>query len=463
MKDQIILLLSGIGFYKLSERRRKILRLVLIISLGVHVLAMLIFGSWVIVKAAREEKTVFVAPPPLKTYEPRKLEHSVKVQKRQRSSSRPSMVPRMVSMKTSDLALPEIKMDPKIVHTSFQPKFKAVTGRGLGAGLGTGYGLGGFGAGVSSFDFFGIKGRGDKIAILVDVSVSMVEDQRGGAQGFIRVKNRINKVINVLQEGTLFNVIVFADAASVFNKKEMVVATDEHKSKGKLFLQPFNTPGNWGLTDGNINPSTVSGSVPAQGGTTRLDLALTAAFENGADTILIISDGLPRVMKGVTFDELRAYENMKRQWQESNRAQMESWQVADAAATYTTEKVWVPPQPARPARPPSKVSLKEGVKPDQGSPAQSATPGYWREVQVRHGGASAPRPQPPPPPQAGYWTLTDFVRHLEALHKELYEKKGKKLPVIHAIGYQIDKDGGDFLEALTRTYNGKYRRVAKIE
>jgi hypothetical protein len=86
----------------------------------------------------------------MKTYEPRKLEFKVKVSKQQRSSSRPSMSPRMVSTKMSDIALPEIKVDPKIVKTSFQPKFKAVSGAGLGAGLGTGYGIGGFGTGVSS-------------------------------------------------------------------------------------------------------------------------------------------------------------------------------------------------------------------------------------------------------------------------------------------------------------------------
>ena len=61
------------------------------------------------------------------------------------------------------------------------------------------------------------------------------------------------------------------------------------------------------------------------------------------------------------------------------------------------------------------------------------------------------------------WTLSDFIEHLKILHEALYVKKGKKLPIIHAIGYAIDKQGGDFLKGLTEHYKGRYQRVAKIE
>ena len=59
--------------------------------------------------------------------------------------------------------------------------------------------------------------------------------------------------------------------------------------------------------------------------------------------------------------------------------------------------------------------------------------------------------------------MTDFIQHLKLLHEELYVKKGKKLPTIHAIGYGIDKEGGAFLKGLTDTYKGRYRRVARID
>ncbi len=109
MKEQLEVVLSGLGYYKLSVQRRKQIAVIAASSLVVHLVALLAFGSWVVIRALREEQTVFVAPPPMKTYQPRQLEHRVKVQKRQRSSSRPSIRPRMVAMKPSQFALPEIK------------------------------------------------------------------------------------------------------------------------------------------------------------------------------------------------------------------------------------------------------------------------------------------------------------------------------------------------------------------
>jgi hypothetical protein len=459
IRQDVIALLSGIGYYKLSERRRKLLRNVLIASLGAHVLFMVIFGSWVISKAIRGEKTTFEPKPVLKTYEPRKLELKVKVTKQQRSSSRPSMAPRMVAAKLTDLALPEIKVDPKIIKTSFQPKFKAVAGIGLGVGLGTGYGLGGFGDGVSDINFFGLPARGERVAILVDVSVSMVEEVRGGAKGYWKVKNRIGQVIGSLKEAALFNVIVFADASSAW-QKQLVIGSDDNKTKAKLFLRPFNTEGNWGLTSGNLSPANIG--LPAAGGTTRLDLALTAAFEQGADTILIISDGLPRVLKPVTAAQQQAYAAIAANWQAQNAAAIQQWQQAEAVASYAEERIWVPPTPAVPARPPAKAPLKEGQPIDQGSPAQPARPGHWEIRRVRQGGGR-PAPQAPPPPQPTWWTLTDFIEHLKILHEKLYVAKGKKLPVIHCIGYGIDKEGGEFLRGLAEAYKGRYRNVPRMD
>ncbi len=344
-------------------------------------------------------------------------------------------------------------MDAKAVETSFQPKFKAFGGTGLGSGLGTGYGLGGFGNGVSAFDFFGIRGRGDRIVILVDVSVSMVEDDKGGPRGYTRVKNRINEVIDALNEGAMFNLVVFADAASSF-ETNVVVATEYNKTRAKTFLRGFNTEGNYGLTAGNLQ--TDNSGVPAAGGTTRLDIALTAAFEQGADTILIISDGKPEVKKGVTAQQIQAHAQIVVAWQQQNQGALENFQAQEAQAP--SEKVWIPAQPARPARPPSKGNLKEGQAPDMGSPAVPEQPGHW-EVRTRH----AQRPTPPPMADPGNWTLSDFVRHFGILQEKYYAKKGKKPPVVHAIGYAIDKEGNSFLKQFSELYHGRYRRVAKID
>ena len=439
--------LSRIGFGSLSDRMLQQLASLLTISLLIHVLALALFGSWVVMRALREERTTFVASPPLKTYQPRQLEHKVKVQKRQRSASRPALTPRMVAMKASDFALPEINVNAKTVKTSFQPNFKQVSGVGLGAGLGTGYGLGGFGMGVSQFDFFGIKGRGDRIAILVDVSESMAEEAKGGEKGFARVKRKLGEVVDALSEQALFNVVVFADAASTF-KPDMIIGSKENKAAAKGFIQPFNTGGNWGLTSGNVQGSSIG--LQARGGTTRLDLALTAAFELNADTILVISDGLPRVQKQPTGDELAAWNARMEAWNRDNAGAMaahakamERYREDLAKANVKTKevKVWVPGRERR-----------EG---------QAAVEAHWETRTVTEGAPARPAgPQPPQmPDNLKWWSLDDFIKHFTALHNELYVKKGKKLPVVHTIGYEIDKEGGEFLRSFTKTYKGQYRRV----
>jgi hypothetical protein len=457
MKKEMMQILAGIGISDLSEKRRKVLMYVLLSSLGAHFLGLLIFGSVIVMRAYREETTIFETPPPAKTYEPRKLEHRVKVRERQRSSSRPSMLPRMVSAKPSMLNLPQIQMDPKVIKSTFQPKYKPVAGVGMGVGLGAGYGLGGFGEGVSSFDFFGIRGQGDRIVILVDVSVSMVEEERGGPNGFVRVKNRINKVIDAFNDTTLFNVVAFADAARQW-QSELVIANQENRDAAKQFLQPFNTANNWGLSYGNVQASNIG--VPAVGGTTRLDLALTAALQLGADTILIISDGLPRVQKGLTAEQLAEFEQTRRQWYDQNQERLKEWQAAEAAAQYEEVRVWVPDQPARPAIEPSGPPREGQAQTRQ--PARPAIPGHW-EVRRQRVGNAMPRPQPPATPDPGFWTFEDFKLHLELLQKNLYDKRGRKPPVIHTIGYQIDREGGKFLRRLSEAYRGRYRRVTRID
>lgn len=432
-------------------------------SLAFHGLLLLGAGVFVISHIFYNRESTFTGqPPPSKTYEPRKIELKVKVSRQQRSSSRPSMAPRLVAAReSSHLALPEIKLDSKLVTTTFQPKFKAVTGRGLGAGLGTGYGTSGFGDGVSAVNFFGIQAKGERIAILVDVSLSMVAPEEGGPLGYMRVKERVGQVVDAVKDGTLFNVIAFADACSTMEPK-MVFANNEMRKKARQFIQPLNTEGNWGLSTGNYSGGD---GLQAAGGTTRLDLAIAAAMKDGADTILIITDGLPEVKKVADPGQLQAYQSSLATWGQQHAPAIAAAQQAMAAFNQTMEaapaqKVWIPPTPARPPAnrggPP-----REGQQPDNGAPA---TPGHWEVVHNAPAGMARPAmPAPPPPPDPGMWKLSDFIQHITLLHEAFYKAKGLKPPVIDCIGYQVDREGSVFLQQLASNYKGQYRLVRSMK
>jgi hypothetical protein len=454
MKTNLFSQISGIGYAKLEEHRRKTVVTLLAACGIISVTLFLAISGIVIMRNFMEKRTMLVAAPPIKTYEPRKQEHKVKVQRRQKSSSRPQITPRMVATRLTKTALPNIPVDPKLVKTTFQPEFKAMSGMGLGAGIGTGLGLGGFGGGVSEFDFFGIRGKAEKIAILVDVSESIVEEQVGGTKGFARVKERVNQVINALSPNTMFNVIVFADAASQWEKK-LVVATDVNKNAAKLWLQPFNTSdGNKGLMSGNIEPSDLG--LQAAGGTTRLDLALTAAFENRADTILVVGDGAPRVAKVLSGKELAAWNKMQNDWQKQNG----SAAAVEAAAAHSGGAGAIGPTRTRRER----VWVTE-IGRDSGR----VTGGKWDWREVQEGGStsggnahSRVPPRPVMPADFQWWTLADFCEHFKILHTDLYTKIGQRPPTVHCIGYMVDESGHDFLKGLAKHYNGQYRRVGKM-
>ena len=433
--------LASSGFLRLSAMRRRQLGRLLLASLVGVLTAGATTAGIVVFTSMREAPPTFTTPPPSRTYEPKQLEHKVKVQKRQRSSSRPAVVPRIVSTKPSDISLPEVKMDPKLVTTSFQPKFKAVSGKGLGAGLGTGYGTSGFGEGVSSVNFFGIQARGERIGVLVDVSISMVEDERGGVPGFARVKARVGEVVDALREGTLFTVIAFADGCDRMSS-ELKHANAATRNEAKSFIRPFNIEGSYGLDSGNYSGS--PHGKQANGGTTRLDLAIGAAMDLGCDTLLVISDGMPMVEKALDGRELRDYEAKIADWQK----RMDSY----TPVAGREERVWIPPRPAVPA---AKQKLKEGQPPPHDIPAVE---GHW---ETRRVGASHPPKRPEPP--KSYWTLADFTEHIDGIYDAVYKPQGRKKPSVHTIGYPIDKEGNAFLQALARQYHGQYRRVQSLK
>jgi hypothetical protein len=157
------------------------------------------------------------------------------------------------------------------------------------------------------------------------------------------------------------------------------------------------------------------------------------------------------VLRQPTKDEWQAYNNRKGEWEKENQKQIQDAQN-DTGGGGKMEKVWIPDQPARP---PKKGPPKEGEEPDNGSPA---IPGHWEEHWTGHHKSKGPA-CPVPAPKAQYWNLTEFLQHLKLLHEYYYLAKGIKPPVIHCIGYKIDKDGSAFLKGVAKEYKGQYKKV----
>ena len=410
--------------------RRHLTRNVVIVSVVIHLSFLVAAGSIVAMRIFYKPQSVFVAEEaPRPALEPRKLEMKVRVQDMQKRSSRPRPQPRIMAMRPADVALPEIRRIPDPAQAPLKRVFSThgISGRGSGIGGGLGDGAGD-GLGASTVSFFGIKDKGHRIVIIVDVSESMCEDQRGGLTGYQRVKAALEDVVYQLQDGSFFNVVAFAEGVSACWEKMKVASPDTRNEAADWVLRYNRLEGPYGLSSGNYGAGAYG--LDAEGGSSRLDLALTAAFEMGADTIFVITDGIPEINK--PFDPASGeYAEVHDGGHQVTDAEMRAWEKA--------MEDWEKEQEKR-RRKGLGPRLTEGGGGPPGRPANRQGGRYRRAVVQK-------------------WTTNDILEHIEKLQQQFYLAKGKQQAHIHCVGYEPDRDTRKFLRELARKNRGRYRKV----
>lgn len=176
----------------------------IIASILFHLIFGVVAVYIVAVRMKHKPQGTFVAePPPRPRLEPRKLEMKVKIQDLQKRSSRPRLQPRMTVQAPTDLALPEIKKDPKKIERQVKRNYSTLGRSGFGSGIGGGFGDG-MGGGTS---FFGLKTLGRRIVYIVDFSASMK-----GTQDKL-MRREFKKSIDALPLGAEVSLILFSGPA----------------------------------------------------------------------------------------------------------------------------------------------------------------------------------------------------------------------------------------------------------
>ena len=253
----------------------------ILISLGVHLLLIVGAVTLTIVIITPKPKMMFDGKksPSLPA---RKLEHAIRVKQMQKQTRKPQILQRLVTEAPSKVALPEMPemTTPDVKNLRDTPLMNSRAGSigGIGGGGGgAGRGLTG-GMGYSDTKFFGENVRTRAIVICMDISPSMI------AKGVtVDVLNETIKMLENMNVGTKFNVIVYVDGGLAF-APQMVYATAENKEAGLTWLkQPFD-----GRRQGNLQG--YSGSTPHQ--------AIKMAVEMGADTVFVLSDDPPYLKQG---------------------------------------------------------------------------------------------------------------------------------------------------------------------
>ena len=175
---------------------------------------------------------------------------------------------------------------------------------------GLGFGAGGFGDGTGGTSFFGTAGGGQNIVIVIDTSTSMIGNC--GREGCDAIIREVNRTVARLAKGTRFNLICFGNDADALSKKGEVVG-GKSQTKAKKFMEDYFQNQVWQRTRTSkfgksgkgqqghplhttIMPDDIK-SLSGTSGSSRMDLALVAAFEQKPATIFLIADGEPNTSR----------------------------------------------------------------------------------------------------------------------------------------------------------------------
>ena len=324
----------------------------------------------------------------------------------------------------------------------------------------------------STVNFFGAKGEGTNVYFVVDVSDSMVETEKGGIDGYKNLKEKLAKMIASLVPETHFNVVFYGDAVDLFSP-ESLPATPENQKVARDFLPQYMAST---TQRGNIlkNFKPKIATLPSNGGTSRMDLGLVAAFEGRADTIFVLTDGKPVIRRGMTEEE-RKEDQKKRAGSEISEADREKYanEVADWRKEY--EK-YVTELKAYQEK--NKDKLAEKAKKE----AENRAKGKGKVVEGKGFVADTVKipglPPPPTPPEqpkapqakkggqvvastvSGAWSDDQILDYIKTALNETYRKDDYPLPSIHAVAFMSKPAEEKFLQSLASRNNGKFIRIA---
>lgn len=208
---------------------------VIVISVAIHLLAGLILGSYIVVKAVIPSEAQFEEPPAVVEEvppEPVKVQIKPQQPKQQQAKSLSMRPVANIAVANVDVNLPD--MDQSFTVSS-----------GLG-GLGTGGSLlgntsGSLGLGLSDVSVFGLKTRAERILFVIDANRQMVTDKKGGLNSYKVIKDEITDMVGNLSAGTLFNVMLQDRSRTMLFKPQLVSAGADAHQQLIQWITPINS------------------------------------------------------------------------------------------------------------------------------------------------------------------------------------------------------------------------------
>lgn len=464
------------GKYLFLGKHRSLFAICLILAVAVHLLGLLSFGTYTLFKGSKPrmpftseggvsaEEVGMEEPPP---------EDVPEIKEASVQETEASLQPRDAAMEEGSAlatagftsALPLSAVPPSLSPPN--PNAMAPVEEKVLAKASTK-----LGTKASVVNFFGVKGEGTNVYFVVDVSDSMVEKDKGGIEGYKNLKDKLNQMIQSLALETNFNIIFYGDAVDVFMPGS-VPATEENKQAAMKFLPRYMASN---AQRGNLlrNYRPKVATLPAQGGTSRMDLGLAAAFEGHADTIFVLTDGKPIISRAM--DE-KQREDFRKKMSDSEISSSDRQKYEKEVAEYRKdlEKYSEETKKYREKYAEKLVekSRKEAENRSLGKGRVVEGQGFVVDPVKIPGLPDAPKapvaPVVPKPksqgqavaaPSLGNWSDDDILAAIKEAMVETYKKDGFDLPSIHAVAFMSKPTEEKFLRSLASRNNGIFMRIS---
>jgi hypothetical protein len=459
------------GEYLFLGKHRTIFAICLIVAAAVHVLVLLVFGTYTLFKGSTPrmpftseggvpaEDVGMEAPPDVA---PETMEETA-MESTPNPSDSPAAETDMV-LAVSGMVSPSMSINaaPPVLAPPSATGSEKIVSKPASRSPGK----------ASSVNFFGVKGEGTNVCFVVDLSDSMVEQDKGGIEGYKNLKEKLGQMIQSLSPETNFNVAFYGDAVDLFMPSS-VPATPENKQAAMKFLPRYmaSTSQRGNLTR-NYRPKI--STLPSNGGTSRMDLGLIAAFEGRADTIFVLTDGKPVIQRAMNEKEREEYRK-KAADSEISVADRQKYEkeVAEYRKKYEEYNEEMKKYRERYADKITEKARREAENRAKGKGKVIEGQGFVVDSVKIPGLPDAPKaPTTPSPPQAkaqgkavtppslGNWQDDDILAYLKETIAGTYKKDGYELPSIHGVAFLAKPAEEKFLRSLASRNNGNFMRIS---
>lgn len=309
---------------------------------------------------------------------------------------------------------------------------------------------------TSDVNFFGIKSGGNRIVFVVDTTPAMLIDEKGGMFAYDKVKDEIAFMLQGLNRGTSFNLILYQGNRVASFREQPIPGLPSNVRQAIEWLAPLNRDyENLGLLgDYMENPVVVTGDV----GDIKADeisgyaKAIQAAMEMDANAIFCIASG---------------YETIRRLPDEETRRRMRENPGTPGTVDPKESEAW------RKAVEETREWLQKenAARTEKGLPPKVVL--NFAQLVREVTGATPPRAQGGTPPAVQAPTLPPYTpeeieQHLRDIARAVVRRSpGSSEPAVHLVLFLGKKEDigeqEEHFKRLTRKNHGKLKLLRGLD